>query len=323
MTTATTSTALAHSSTATFQAWVNEICTQLITTCGITQTSDTGQCWSPGGGATCAYTATINSSQGYVILRFNDTLQATVPVFIKLEFGTAQTALAPGLWITVGTGSSGAGVINGTVMTRVASAYGIAPISTTTNYSSYFTYNSTYGFLAIAFKQGSTGGTQPAVSMMGFVVSRGSTSTGAANSDAVFLMSVNSSATFPGGALGTVQSLSYSTSIVYPPVLSNGTFWNGGTAYGQTNIAVLSGMNNVIVPVYYMAPTITISGVVGVINNGATNYGNTFTAAILGSTVLTFLNVGGLFGPNLSGSNLTAGGNGAATNSSGLAILWQ
>lgn len=82
---------------------------------GLTQTADTGQInlstvTAPTGG---------NQSQGYEIWRFNDTLQATKPVYLKVEYGSGSGSQHQfALWFTIGTGSNGSGTITGTLFSR-------------------------------------------------------------------------------------------------------------------------------------------------------------------------------------------------------------
>jgi hypothetical protein len=88
-----------------------------LTAGGIVKTADTGQI----NLVTVNKPTASNTSAGYEIRRFDDALQATKPVFFKLEFGTAimsanHTHL--GLWLTIGTGSDGAGNITGTLFAR-------------------------------------------------------------------------------------------------------------------------------------------------------------------------------------------------------------
>src|ERR1700761_4788031 len=117
MTTSTTSTVLDQTSDAGFRTWVAEVITQLVSVCGVTQTTYTGQINT----STVTRAGTTNTAAGYVILKFNDTLQATVPVFIKLEFGSGSTATtSPQMWITIGAGSNGSGTLTGITTTRVA-----------------------------------------------------------------------------------------------------------------------------------------------------------------------------------------------------------
>lgn len=83
---------------------------------GLTVTGDTGQI----NAATVAKPAAINTAQGYDIFRFSDTLQATRPIYIKVEYGSgASVATRPGIWVTVGTGSNGSGTLTGQVGARV------------------------------------------------------------------------------------------------------------------------------------------------------------------------------------------------------------
>ena len=82
---------------------------------GLVKTSDTGQVnWS-----TVNAPGSANTAAGYEIFRFNDSLQASKPIFIKLEHGTGSGG--PGLYalfITIGTGSDGAGNITGILLAR-------------------------------------------------------------------------------------------------------------------------------------------------------------------------------------------------------------
>ncbi|MBA2704138.1 MAG: hypothetical protein H0U60_09830 [Blastocatellia bacterium] len=57
-----------------------------------------------------------STSMGFKVYRMADTLQATVPVFCKIEFGSAATAGQPGIWLTLGTTHDGAGTIGGTIL---------------------------------------------------------------------------------------------------------------------------------------------------------------------------------------------------------------
>lgn len=91
---------------ADFRAWATGIHDALIAV-GLVQTADTGQI----NLTTVTRPAGANTAGGYEIFRFSDSLQATVPVFIKIEYGTASTTASPGLWMTSGSGSNGAGTL--------------------------------------------------------------------------------------------------------------------------------------------------------------------------------------------------------------------
>lgn len=88
---------------------------------GLVQTADTGQINLASPGTSGAY----STSLGYEIWRFNDTLQATAPVFIRVEYGNGIQGgggsgfIPTATWMTVGTGTNGAGTLTGIVSTRV------------------------------------------------------------------------------------------------------------------------------------------------------------------------------------------------------------
>lgn len=112
---------------ATFRAWGSGISAKLLAA-GFVQTADTGQInWT-----TVLTPAAISTPQGYEIWRFADTLQATAPIYFKIEYGSGITAAAnPGLWFTFGTGSNGAGTLTGPLSTRqtlTSTAYATNPL---------------------------------------------------------------------------------------------------------------------------------------------------------------------------------------------------
>lgn len=92
---------------ATFRTWGSGISAQFAAM-GLVQTADTGQInW-----ATVLRPATLTVA-GYEIWRFADALQATKPVFIKIEYRIGSVADRPSLILSVGTGSNGAGTLTG------------------------------------------------------------------------------------------------------------------------------------------------------------------------------------------------------------------
>ncbi len=102
-----------QTSDAEFRAWGSAYVAGLLA-CGLVKTADTGQIdW-----ATVAKPAAGNASQGYEIWRFNDALQATAPVIIKIEFGSGAGATTPAIYITIGKATDGAGTLTGLTTTR-------------------------------------------------------------------------------------------------------------------------------------------------------------------------------------------------------------
>jgi hypothetical protein len=139
-----------QTSDATFRTWVAAVLDQL-NDIGLTQTADTGQIDT----ATVSTPGAINTSQGYAIFRFNDTLQATKPIYFKIEFGSGTATTTPSIWMTIGTGSDGAGTITGTMLSRVQRSF----TGAVTTVNSLANYNASLGVFwanwAAAYSTGS------------------------------------------------------------------------------------------------------------------------------------------------------------------------
>lgn len=96
---------------ANFRAWVQFISDNL-QTAGFIKTADTGQVDT----ATVTRPLAVSTYQGYEIRRMDDALQASVPVFIKIEYGSLNNAATnPAIRLTIGTGSNGSGTITGSI----------------------------------------------------------------------------------------------------------------------------------------------------------------------------------------------------------------
>jgi len=94
---------------AEFRTWVAAMIDQL-NDIGLTQTADTGQINT----TTVLKPAGVSASQGYAIFRFNDALQATAPIYLKIEFGSgAGAATNPQIWTTWSSATDGAGTLGG------------------------------------------------------------------------------------------------------------------------------------------------------------------------------------------------------------------
>jgi hypothetical protein len=106
-----------NSSDANFRAWGLAVATKLGQV-GLVQTADAGQInWTtvtaPGG---------ADTYQGYEIWRFADALQATAPVFMKVQYGSgASNAANPGIRVVFGSGSDGAGNLTGVLSSNLDS----------------------------------------------------------------------------------------------------------------------------------------------------------------------------------------------------------
>lgn len=103
---------VAQTTDAGFRAWGSALPAGLASA-GLVQTADTGQIdWAT------VTRAAANNSAGYEIWRMDDAMQATKPVFFKLEYGSGSTSSVPCMWLTVGGGSNGSGAITGTYLPR-------------------------------------------------------------------------------------------------------------------------------------------------------------------------------------------------------------
>lgn len=102
-----------NSTDALFRLWINEIHNALIAF-GWIRTADTGQI----DFATVTRPTAINTMQGYALYRMDDALQATCPVFIKLQFGTGASTDRPTFKVQVAIGGTdGAGTLTGNIST--------------------------------------------------------------------------------------------------------------------------------------------------------------------------------------------------------------
>lgn len=114
MATATASLAPYTATAATIQANAGFISNNIIAF-GMVKTADTGQTLP----ASLPAFGTTNAFAGYEIFRFNDALQSTAPVYVKIEYGCGPIANGFGVGITVGSSTDGAGNITGVKSTRL------------------------------------------------------------------------------------------------------------------------------------------------------------------------------------------------------------
>ncbi len=321
MTTGSTNTVLDHSSDAAFRTWGNELMTMLITTLGLTQTTDTGQLAFP---MTATTRPATNTAAGYYILKFNDVLQSTLGIFIKVELGTGTVTGGPALWITVGTGSNGSGTLTG-LSTRLSCCLGSAPLSTVTNYTSRACYNATQGVLWIDWKQS---GTVANESTFSFMICRSVDNTGAPTANAIGFQGA-------GTAAGTISSNSglawtwfnAATTTWLGPATSGGQLWlqwvfapYSGLSAG---FATLVGTAGQVYPCFQYAPTASAPAL-GVTNALAMglfseiSLGSTVSLTILGSTALTYI-----AGQGASNTFGVTAGSGYSNSVYGILRIWQ
>jgi hypothetical protein len=133
-----------QSTDAAFRAWATWVAGVFALASTWTNTADTGQI----NLTTVTRPTVANTSQGYKIYSMNDTLQATKPVFVKIEFGSGSNAAYPALWLTIGTGSDGAGNLTGVLFPRTQIACVASSTTGSAAYGSANTNRVAMGFFA-------------------------------------------------------------------------------------------------------------------------------------------------------------------------------
>jgi hypothetical protein len=221
---------------------------------GMLQAADTGQTAS---GSFAAATG-ANQSLGYQIWRFNDTLQATAPVFVKFELGSGASAGYPSIWITIGTGSDGAGAITGVILSRTQ----FTGTGVNTAYTCYFSSaTNRFGFWL-------TAGALSAGYALHIGLERSKASTGADSADGIIIKAITAStqyhqylpfsrnaraaqtyASIPAG--GAMGSLAFGTAVGLEPVYpldTTGTQFPGLNllAYYSTDLTPLNPISTTI-----------------------------------------------------------------------------
>lgn len=203
MTTSIWTTNISMANTASLRAWGSELNSQFVSV-GLVQTADTGQVnWS---------TVNLpigNTLIGYEIWRFNDAMQASYPIYIRLAYYTAATVTNSYIaTIQIGTSTDGAGNLTGYTTTAVTfsrqavGSAGNAFASTTLPYASYLCC--TAGFLGLVHKQDCLGTALPATSA--FIVQRTVDASGAPNGEGVMVIYNNQTS---GGIPASATCLSF------------------------------------------------------------------------------------------------------------------
>jgi hypothetical protein len=247
------------SSDADFRSWGSGIAAQLAA-CELVQTSDTGQInW------TTVANPSAGGIAGYEIYRFNDTLQSSRPVFIKFEYQT-YTGTEPGFYITVGSGTDGAGTLTGTVSGRFQARSNAAK-SPGVSLPSYCTGSASQGRLTLMSGADTAGFGY----WSGFVIERVRDGTGATNGDAVCV-------NWHCGFAQRFQMLPYSGGATS----AEGNFPCVAPNTGPPQVTTL-GTNTVVAPTIYYCGKVYWGCNVGYNNSSFTQF-VTITASHLGAT---------------------------------------
>lgn len=118
------------SSDAEFRAWGSAMSAALAAV-GMVQTADTGQInW------TTVTRPSTSSIGGYEVWRFPSSLHSTSPLYVKISYGTSTGATIPRYDIQTGSGTDGAGTLNGTTTTAYSATPLAAQAASLTSYMS-------------------------------------------------------------------------------------------------------------------------------------------------------------------------------------------
>ena len=247
------------------QGWATWL-SQGILAAGWVQSADTGQCST----STLSVPGAVNTSMGYQIFQMADTLQSTAPVFLKLEYGSGAAVNNPSIWITLGTGSDGAGGLTGIKLTRTQIA---ATSATSTALNSCLSGDTNRLTLCLWFSSLSY--------MVCVIIERTHAASGSDNSDGLLVL-------WAAGGLKWSQYLPFSG--VIPATYAN---WNVTTP--PTGSGALS-PNMYFYPVRCWSPgeTIPMFGVLGYVSGDAAT-GGTYLVQCYDGTSRTYMMLGANF----------------------------
>lgn len=274
---------------ATFRSWGLKIAAGLAAV-GLVQTADTGQInWT-----TVLKPTVTNTSAGSEIWRFSDALQATAPVFIRVEYGTGTSTSISSLWITVGNATNGASALAGQyigtrrqVAEQSVGAAATLWVSGSTNRLSLFI--------------GQGGSINFSVLV---VVERTHDATGADTDDGVFILTSSVAISF------LQQLMPFPKNNSFPPVpaaAGGGVVWPGLGAVSSFggDVGVCPPMGFLGKPFYFLGMLVHANADIG--------GGGTFIVSLLGSNH-TYL--------CMSGMSNSAAVNGGST-SQAISLRWE
>lgn len=171
---------------ASFRTWAQGIEAQILAV-GLALASDTGQLDL----TTATRPATVTTFAGFKMYRFNDSLQATKPFFLKVEYGVGGATDRPALRVSCGTVTNGAGTFTGTYLVTTTNVLAGASKSAGNTLESFCSGSSARVLLAhnVDPANGTYG--------FGFIAERTVDPDGTPNGDGVFFWA------FTGGAVSS------------------------------------------------------------------------------------------------------------------------
>lgn len=267
---------------ASYRKWVQFVHDAFLAM-GWVKTADTGQA-DP---ATIALPGTAaNTYTGFEIFRMNDVLQATAPVFVKVEYGRGgATVNAASVAVTVGRGTDGAGVIIGVLFLRTmvnATTTG----GSATEYPCYASGDT--GSICLAMWPVLSGN-----STFLFAIERSRDTGGASTADALLIVLASNGANSANGSVcvigytGTVDSAKSAkanrVTVGFPQII------NGVTVGVSTSLSA-DGATAPVLPIPCMAPGVTpwVSNILVAVAPGDAGAVSVITAATINGSVRTY-----------------------------------
>lgn len=129
------------STAALFRSWFQKIYDDIVGSGALVQTSDTGQV-----DISTMVAGAADADVGWHMFRFNDSLQGTDPIFVKLWYGRGNVSggrTSPRLRVETGQGTDGAGTLTGITTQSIFAGYRDLG-STSTSWNSYIAHGTGY-----------------------------------------------------------------------------------------------------------------------------------------------------------------------------------
>lgn len=290
MTTSSNTTTVLHTTDAEFRTWLTEF-SGMLTAAGFPKSADTGQ----------VNTATVtlgstNTYAGYEIRYLNDSLHATKPIYVKIEYGTQANAGRPMIRISAASSTNGAGTLSGTTYLSIQVLLQNAPLSTAATWFSGAC--ALEGYAAFVFKRGFY-----SYGSAFFAVCRTADSSGTPTATGF---------SFYYSVLNNVYRSTYVSSALLDQT--------GFCLFpGADTITLVSGSPQVMRHFQYTPQIQCVPHLLSYINTEIGDM-STFTATPVGATQRTYLALGGTVGPTSAGQ---CGGASTILTTARLAIQWE
>jgi len=269
MTATTYSSAATQNSDAEFRAWGLEL-SNALTACGLPKSGDTGQIdW-----ATVSRPA-ANTSAGYEIRYFNDSLHATKPFYIRIEFRSADVNTRPQMRISAASATNGAGTLSGTTYFSATDTCATNMTPAAGNYPTFVCVKD--GYVAVAFKRRASTGLGEGVGF--FSLMRTTDSAGSISSAGFLFYFITTTSTS-----GLLRRQTYLASLI-----SDTTAF---CMFPGANTTTLVGADVQVMKHFFYAPTITVCPFVVSYIHAEIGNESTFTATPVGATSRTFVALG-------------------------------